>query len=65
LAGEPEQRGIIARQRRSSAGASKRPRTSGGAQQGEDAGIHELPDVSRRPYDNQPGREPFGVRRTD
>src|SRR5206468_9635543 len=32
------------------------------AETGDAAGIHELLDVSRRPYDDQPGREQFAQR---
>ena len=35
------------------------------AEQGDDAGIHELLDVMRHPYDDQPGRERFARRRPD
>jgi uncharacterized protein YdiU (UPF0061 family) len=35
------------------------------AEQGDDAGVLELLDVMRRPYDDQPGREGFARRRPD
>ncbi len=35
------------------------------AEQGDYAGIHELLDVMRRPYDDQPGHDAFAARRPD
>jgi len=35
------------------------------AEQGDDGGVHELLDVMRRPYDEQPGKDRFAGRRPD
>jgi uncharacterized protein YdiU (UPF0061 family) len=35
------------------------------AEQGDDGAVHELLDVMRRPYDEQPGRERFAARRPE
>ena len=35
------------------------------AEQGNEAGVHELLEVMRRPYDEQPGRQAFAGRRPD